>query len=382
VGSARRLNAANEKKKRGGTEAMKTILAALALGASLLPWAASAQDKTALIAAAEKDGEVIMQSQPNQAFRDYVLREFPKAYPKITLSLSVLPSPQFVARLKTERAADKYLWDVAVAGASTGYELDKVGIVDPFLPELVDPEVNNPEIWGGWDEAFVDKDKKYVFAMSKYIAGPWYNALHLAPEKVEKLGLKALLEPEMKGKVVWHDPSVVGSGRSYGLLLRTRLGDEGLKKLVVDQRVVFVAQQNQVVENVARDIAWVGIGPPVRSLMAPYAQAGIKTDIRNMGTSPEVSLEGIGGSGIYVINKRPHPNATRLFVNWLLSKNVQHELAKALDQDSRRTDIASVAEPDSRPIRGAKYIGPQSEEMEGPLEDSRQYIEELRKQVK
>ena len=361
---------------------MRKLVTLLALGASLSVGAARAQDWAATVAAAEKEGELVLQSQPNQAFRDYVLREFPKAYPKLTLSLSVIPSPQFVARVKTERQAEKYLWDLAVAGPSTGWELAKVGIVDPFLPELVLPEVNDPGIWGGWDEAFQDVGKKYVFAMSKYIAGPWYDALHIPPAKVEKLGLKALLEPELKGKIVWHDPNVVGSGRSYGLLLREKLGDEGLKKVVLDQGAVFVAQQNQVVENVARGIAWVGIGPPVRSLIAPYAQAGIKTDVRNAGTSPEVSLEGIGGSGIYVINRRPHPHATRVFVNWLLSKNVQHELAKALDQDSRRTDLASIAEPDSQPIRGAKYVAPQREEAEQATEAARQYIDDLRKQVK
>jgi ABC-type glycerol-3-phosphate transport system substrate-binding protein len=361
---------------------MRRLVALLALAAAGLPGErAHAEDWAATVAAAEKEGELVLESQPNQAFRDYVLREFPKAYPKVTLSLSVIPSPQFVARVKTERQAEKYLWDMAVAGPSTGWELAKVGIVDPFLPELVLPEVNDPAIWGGWDQAFQDREKKYVFAMSKYIAGPWYDAMHIAPAKVEKLGLKFLLEPELKGKIVWHDPNAIGSGRSYGLLLREKLGDEGLKTMVVDQRTVFVAQQNQVVENVARGIAWVGIGPPVRSLIAPYAQAGIKTDIRNAGTSPEVSLEGIGGSGIYVLNKRPHPNATRVFVNWLLSKNVQHELAKALDQDSRRTDLASIAEPDSQPIRGVTYIAPQREEAEQATEAARQYIDSLRKQV-
>src|SRR6185503_13078327 len=126
---------------------MKHLAFALAL---LAPLPAAAQDWAATVAAAEKEGEVIMQSQPNQAFRDYVLREFPKAYPKLTLSLSVVPSPQFVARIKTERQAEKYLWDVSVSGASTGWELSKSGIVDPLLPELILPEVKDPEVWGGW----------------------------------------------------------------------------------------------------------------------------------------------------------------------------------------------------------------------------------------
>src|SRR5262245_14512310 len=108
---------------------MRTLITLVALGASLLSMGAHAQDWAATVAAAEKQGELVLQSQPNQAFRDYVLREFAKAYPKIALSLSVIPSPQFVARLKTERQAEKYLWDLAVAGPSTGWELAKSGIV-------------------------------------------------------------------------------------------------------------------------------------------------------------------------------------------------------------------------------------------------------------
>lgn len=33
-----------------------------------------------------------------------------------------------------------------------------------------------------------------------------------------------------------------------------------------------------------------------------------------------------------MFNKRPHPAATRVFVNWLLSKDVQNDLAKVLEE--------------------------------------------------
>ena len=367
---------------RPGLKAARKIGAAL-LFVAAFAGSAAAQDWQAewakTVAQGEAEGAVVIQSQPNQAFRDFVLREFPKAYPKIALQLSVIPEEEFIARIRTERQADKYLWDIAVSGASTGYTLDKEGIVDPLAPELILPEVNNAQIWGGWDESYVDTPKKYVFAMSKYIAGPWYDALRIPPEKVAQLGLRTLLDPAYEGKIAWNDPAVVGSGRSYGLLLRAKLGDDALKKIVVDQKPQLVAQQFQVVEAMARGTAWIGIGPPVRSLIAPYAQAGIKTDIRSFGTSPDVNLEGIGGSAIYVFNRAPHPNARRVFLNWLLGKDVQYALAKALDQDSRREDIPSTAEPDSVPIKGAKYIAPQREEMLGPLADSVKFIASVRK---
>ena len=120
--------------------------------------------------------------------------------------------------------------------------------------------------------------------MANFIAGPWYNALKIPPEKVEKLGLKLLLDPSVKGKIAWHDPSVQGAGQPYTLLLRAKLGDDGLKQVIVEQKTQFFQDQFQVVEAMARGTAWIGIGPPVRSLIAPYTQAGVKTDIRTFGT--------------------------------------------------------------------------------------------------
>jgi iron(III) transport system substrate-binding protein len=358
------------------------VKATLAAALCALSATSFAQDFKAdwarIVAAAEREGELILQSQPNQAARDFILREFPKAYPAIKVSLSVVPEAQFVARIRTERQAEKYLWDMAVAGASTGYALAKEGIVDPLVPELIDPNVNNPALWGGWDQAFMDLDKKYVLAMSSYIASPFYNAALISPEKVERLGFRVLLDPEYKGKIFWHDPTITGGGRNYGQPIRSRLGDDGLKKIVLEQAVLH-AQQHLVVEGMARGTAWIGIGPPVRSLIAPYQQAGVKTELRAFGNHPDVSVQSIGGSGVYVFNRRPHPHATRVFVNWLLSRDTQHGMAKALDQRSRRQDVPETAEPDSIPLKDAKYFAPQREESIAVVEETMKFIADIRR---
>src|SRR4029078_6061149 len=97
-----------------------TILAFLSVLA-VLP--AQAQDFKAewakLVAEAEKEGALVIHSQPNQAFRNFIQTEFGKAYPKIALTVDALPETQFWARIRTERQADKYLWDMSVRGSST-----------------------------------------------------------------------------------------------------------------------------------------------------------------------------------------------------------------------------------------------------------------------
>jgi iron(III) transport system substrate-binding protein len=349
----------------------------VALPASAQDWKA-AWDKT--VAAANEEGSVVILSQPNVLAREFIQREWPKAYPKIAVSLSVVPTGQFFVRIRTERAADKFLWDLGFSGSSVGYVLSREGTIDPFAPELVLPEVNDEKVWGGWDEAYVDLARKYVFSMSSYIRGPWYNAAFVSPEKVERLGLKILLEPEYKGKTVWHYPLQFGTGQTQALLLQKQLGPEGFKTLLTEQAVQMVPQQQMVVEAMARGVAWIGLGAPVKGLIAPYLQAGVKADIRSFGNRPEVNIASIGGSALYVFNKRPHPNAARVFINWILSKNIQAELGKILDQDTRRTDVPRAADADEVPAPGVKYMATQREEYVKEQEDVLNLIKELRAQ--
>ena len=51
-----------------------------------------------------------------------------------------------------------------------------------------------------------------------------------------------------------------------------------------------------------------------------------------------------GGSGhLTIVKNPPHPNATKVFVNWLLSKEGQETFSKALGQATRRLDVDTRA---------------------------------------
>jgi ABC-type glycerol-3-phosphate transport system substrate-binding protein len=165
-------------------------------------------------------------------------------------------------------------------------------------------------------------------------------------------------------------------------LVHEKLGDDGLRALILDQKIAFVPQQFQVVEAMARGTAWIGMGPPVRSLMGPYTQAGVKTDIRSFGTSADSNLEAIGGGALFVFKDRPHPNATKVFINWLLSKDVQAGMAKATDQASRRRDLPTTTLPDATPVAGAHYLAPQREDAAAAVRQTVQMINDIRKEAK
>lgn len=363
---------------------MKILLAACLALVALASTAAAQDWKTEwdrTVAAAEQEGTVIVDEVSDKAWQDFVAKEFPAAFPKIRLDASRLSPPDFVARVRVERAAGKYLWDVAAAGPNPMYALYKDGAVDPLLPELILPEVKDEAAWGGWDEAFIDAPHRYVFSMSAYISSPFYNAAFMPAEKVRQQGLKILLDPAYKGKIAWQEPTIPGTGHSFALDLRVHLGDAGLKQLVLDQDVIFDRNMQTVVEDMARGTAWFTIGPATRSLIAPYVQAGaaVKTDLHIIGNWPALSHLTDGGNTVSVMNKRPHPNAARVFVNWILQKDVQERLAKAMDEDSRRNDIPPVSSPDEARIPGAKYLMPPREDEAGPLADAIGFIQQLRR---
>ena len=73
-------------------------------------------------------------------------------------------------------------------------------------------------------------------------------------------------------------------------------------------------------------------------------------------------LAGEGGA-ISLMNKAPHPNAARVFINWLLSREGQITAQRALAEygsdalDSLRIDIPKDDVPPShRRVEGVRYI--------------------------
>jgi ABC-type Fe3+ transport system substrate-binding protein len=58
-----------------------------------------------------------------------------------------------------------------------------------------------------------------------------------------------------------------------------------------------------------------------------------------------------------VVNKAPHPNATKLFVNWVLSREGQIAWQKYTEVNSLRVDISkSDLPPDDVPKKGVNYF--------------------------
>jgi ABC-type Fe3+ transport system substrate-binding protein len=80
----------------------------------------------------------------------------------------------------------------------------------------------------------------------------------------------------------------------------------------------------------------IGIGI-VDPYLAPFTDQGIGKDVGNLKT--EIQLVTTGSGNLYIVADNPHPNATKVFVNWLLSRETQALWAKTANTNSRRYDV-------------------------------------------
>lgn len=317
-----------------------------------------------VVAEARREGQVTCGCPNIPRIKEFVDQEWEAAFPDIRLDWTPALPPQWSARVETERAAGQYLWDVYFFGpAPETYQMAQKGIFDPLVPALIRDDVNKPEIWGGWDKALLDSQHQYIFAFWRQLgARILYNSLdQIEPGAIN--GFRDLLDPKYRRKVVWSDPRVGGGGLDYAAFVLATLGEDTLRRLVVDQETVFVSTANEVVEAVVRGTQPIGMGASgqLAPSLRPFQEAGVRMDIRVViQKNPGSETASFGTAAIF--NRPPHPNGAKVFVNWLLSPEIQTKLAQASGQNSRRADVPP-ADPDSAVQPGMEVIQIQREEV-------------------
>lgn len=223
--------------------------------------------------------------------------------------------------------------DLFISGPTTiVISVKPEGILQPVEPFLILPEVTDPKVWFEEKIPYNDKEKM-VLAFSAYVQpGLTYNADYVS--KGELQSYRDLLVPKFKGKIVMNDPTVGGAGNQWFSTVGLRvMGTDYLKELV-RQEVVLTRDLRQLVDGLARGKYYIGIGA-----------GGVLLDMQRAGVplyelSPkEGGFFTSGWGNLAVFKKAPHPNAARVYANWLLGKEGQTIFAKGVDQQSARIDV-------------------------------------------
>ena len=112
-------------------------------------------------------------------------------------------------------------------------------------------------------------------------------------------------------------------------------GEEYLKKLA-GQKLFLSRDQRVLAESLARGKIALVMGLSYYSFI-PFAKAGLP--VKSVST-PRDEIYVSGGSGnLAIIKAAPHPNATKVFVNWFLGREGQETYSRAMGQATRRLDV-------------------------------------------
>jgi iron(III) transport system substrate-binding protein len=287
-----------------------------------------------VVEAAKKEGRVVVSIPTSAELRKEFESGFQKAFPGIELELSVARGASNINKIVEEQSAGVKGIDLHVGGTTsiiTG--LLAQNLLEPIMPALLLPEVRDPKHWWG-GHIWADNAKKFIYGFTAYMTETiWYNSTLVRPEEISSWD--SLLEPKWKGKIVILDPRSPGSGESTWAFLWRIKGEAFLAKLAAQEMLVG-RNLRQLGENVARGNYAISLGLSYYTYV-PFIKAGLP--VKPISTIKEGYYAASGSGNVVLLKNAPHPNATKVFLNWLLSKDGQTALTKALGQPTRRLDV-------------------------------------------
>ncbi len=321
------------------------------------PWQVE-WDKT--MAAAEKEGKVMVYVGGGEYRK--TIEQFQKAYPKIKLvTFAVARGPAIAKRLMAERRAEKYVADVYMTGLGTHIQVLYPGKAHaPLRPSLILPEVKDESKWLGGNHLYIYPEEGFSFVFEATVRHPiFYNTNLVKPDEVTSWS--DLLNPKWKGKIVSYDPKIPGTAAPilWYHYKNPSLGPEFIGKFYAGMEVTLSRNYRQLTD-------WLATGKAAICLSCGRAaRKAIKQGLP-VGRINHFMKEGSAltyGQGIIsLIDRRPHPNAAKVFVNWLLSRKGQMTLQEITarsgnPRNSLRTDISKDTVPrEDLPKKGVRYF--------------------------
>ena len=363
----------------------RAIISSTALAALIL-WPAAGQAASAeweaLVRAAKAEGtvEVILGGQMPRRLRT-VMPAFTKKY-GIKVNYQTGSSRKHSARIRAERKTGRYSVDVWMGGANTALSILLPNkILAPLDVLLIDPEVKNPARWYQGKLHYTDPKGRYIFTWG---ASPAYvitiNTNLVKPEQIQSYW--DLLDPKWKGKIVARSPSRRGAAASsVPMLLNPKIGKKWFQRWANEMDVTIVRDSRQAIEWLATgrfSIGMFGLGTPGEEAqrqgfpILPYLPHVLK----------EGEILSASAANIMAVDKPPHPNAQKLFINWALSKETQTLFLKTgKTSDSLRMDVAEDAVAPQYRIRLDRkyYVGFSDPDF---INNQRKHLKTLRKIMK
>ena len=307
-----------------------------------------------------------------------VMPQFERKY-GVKVNFQTGSGGQHAARILAERRFGRYTLDAWLGGSSTPIaQLLPNGALAPIDELLVDPDVKDPSKWFQGRHPYMDPERRYIFTWgASRTQSVSFNTKLVNPEEIRSYA--DLLDPKWKGKIVAWSTGAQGTAASVDtLVLHPKLGYEWFRRLVNEMQMTIVEDARQGAE-------WVALGRFPIGLFGLDKEA---TELADQGfpiqgwlphPMSEVNILSGSSTNLMVIDRAPHPNAVKLFVNWALSQEAQQMFMKVGQrQNSLRVDVDNSVIPVQNRIEPSAEYYIAFEDPEA-IKNHAQIIENLRK---
>jgi ABC-type Fe3+ transport system substrate-binding protein len=286
-----------------------------------------------IVEAGRKEGKVVASIPPSAELRKLMELGFTKRY---GIGVEFVPARggAIIRRMVDEAKTGAQYFDLHIGGTESAITgLMPENILEPVQPFFVLPEATDSRQWWG-GHLWADNAKRFIYVFVAYqTVSLWSNSDEY--KATEFKSFDDLLNPKLQGRIGISDPRTPGSGSSMWSYMNYIKGEEYLKRLVAQK--LFVTRDLRILaENLAKGKIAVtsGIG---YSEFLPFIKAGLPVIPLPM---PKEGVYVSGGYGhLMIFKKQPHPNATKVFVNWLLGREGQEIFSRGMGVGSRRLDV-------------------------------------------
>jgi iron(III) transport system substrate-binding protein len=270
-----------------------------------------------VLAAADKEGKLVIYSTTDSALVQPLLKDFGTLHPKIQVEYNDMNSTEVYNRFLSEAAAGSsgdFLW-------SSAMDLQMKLANDGYAQEYASPEAKSLPQWAVWkNEAFATTFEPIVFVYNKRLLKP-EEAPQSHPELVKVL--KA--QPDrFRGKLTSYDPERSG----IGFLLITQ--DARLDPNFPETARAYGSVGVKLYTSVGAMLERISSGEHLLgfNIFGSYALARQKKDPSLEIVYPKDYT--LVMSRIALVPKAAkHPNAGKAFLDYMISKRGQDLIAKA-----------------------------------------------------
>lgn len=286
-----------------------------------------------LLREAKKEGRLSIFSVANGQLRGHLIKAMREKF-GIEVEISVGRAADLTPRLANERKAGIYNIDVYMGGAPDSFINKRAGFLESFEDYLILPEVRDEKAWWEGRIPWHDRDKQILSHMAN--SNPHLTINTAMAKKEEINSYLDLLKPRWKGKVILNDPTTPGIGQFWFTVTGYFMpgGMDFLRELVRVNPPMVTRDQRLQVE-------WLAQG---KYHLAIAAQASTRYQFIELGApllgfdTAELKVITPSSGNVSLLKNAPHPNAAKVFINWLLSREGQTIYSEAMGHQSARKD--------------------------------------------